>query len=79
MQDAIRQMQYDTSQLSRNPERVNQLITQLIGGVEQIELRLRRLNEDKQGTSVRSGASQPVPPGYADAVAEYFRRLSKQK
>jgi hypothetical protein len=52
---------------------------QLLGEIEQIELQLRRLVEDKQGGNVRSGASQPVPPGYADAVAEYFRKLSKDK
>jgi hypothetical protein len=28
---------------------------------------------------VRSGSTEPVPQGYADAVAEYFRRLSKEK
>jgi hypothetical protein len=28
---------------------------------------------------VRSGASQPPPPGYAEAVAEYFRRLANHK
>ena len=52
---------------------------QLLGEIEQIELQLRRLVEDKQGGNVRSGASQPVPPGYANAVAEYFRKLSKDK
>jgi hypothetical protein len=80
VQDLMRQMgQYDATRLARNPERVDQVISQLIGGLEQIELRLRRLTEDKQGSSVRSGASQPVPPGYAEAVAEYFRKLSKEK
>lgn len=53
--------------------------SQLLGEIEQIELQLRRLVEDKQGGNVRSGASQPVPPGYANAVAEYFRKLSKDK
>jgi len=27
---------------------------------------------------VRSATGENVPPGYADAVAEYFRRLSKK-
>jgi hypothetical protein len=53
--------------------------SQLLGDVEQIELQLRRMLEEKQGGNVRSGASQPVPAGYSEAVAEYFRRLSKDK
>ena len=46
--------------------------------IEQIELQLRRLLDDQAG-GVRSGSAEPVPPGYSDAVAEYFRRLSKEK
>ena len=55
------------------------MINRLIGGIEQVELQLRRSVESKDPGSVRSGASQTVPPGYVDAVAEYFRRLSQQK
>ena len=40
---------------------------------------LRRMLDGEQGAYVRSGSTEPVPPGYADAVAEYFRRLSKEK
>jgi hypothetical protein len=29
--------------------------------------------------SVRSPGGETVPQGYADAVAEYFRKLSKSK
>jgi hypothetical protein len=47
--------------------------------VEQVEMRLRRKVEDAQGTTVRSPAAEAVAPGYADAVAEYFRKLSKGK
>lgn len=80
VQDLIREMQQlDPRALASQPERLDQLIGQLIGGVEQIELELRRLTDDQQTGSVRSGASQPVPPGYADAVAEYFKRLASQK
>jgi hypothetical protein len=52
--------------------------SQMLTGVEQIELQLRRQLDD-QGGAVRSGSAEPVPQGYADAVAEYYRRLSKEK
>ena len=57
-------------------QRIN---NQVIGALEQIELQLRRKLEEQQGGSVRSGASEPVPAGYARSIAEYFRKLSKGK
>jgi hypothetical protein len=80
VQDLLREMQQvDPNRLNgATAERIDQILGQLVGGAEQIELELRRL-ADKQAGSVRSNASQPVPSGYADSVAEYFRRLAKQK
>jgi len=65
--------------LGNNPELLNRIEGQMLAGVEQIELQLRRMLDDQSGGTVRSGSSEPVPPGYADAVAEYFRKLSKEK
>jgi hypothetical protein len=81
VQDLLREMQQvDPARLNgASAERIDQILGQLVGGAEQIELELRRLAEAKQAGSVRSGASQPVPAGYAESVAEYFRRLAKQK
>jgi hypothetical protein len=62
-----------------NPELINRIQSQMLTGVEQIELLLRRQLDDQGGGAVRSGSAEPVPQGYADAVAEYFRRLSKEK
>jgi len=62
-----------------SPLLAERIRAQILAGVEQLELQLRRLVDDQQAGNVRSGASQPVPPGYADAVAEYFRKLSKEK
>ena len=62
-----------------NPEMMSRIEAQMLTGVEQIELQLRRSLDGDQGGVVRSGTAEPVPPGYADAVAEYFRRLSKGK
>ena len=38
---------------------------------------LQRAADAKQPGQVHNAESQPVPPGYEDAVADYFRRLSK--
>jgi hypothetical protein len=80
IQDLMRQMQgLDPRLLAARPERLGQIVESLMGGVEEVELKLRRLADNDQSGSVRSGASQPPPPGYAEAVAEYFRRLAKHQ
>ena len=43
-----------------------------------MELR-RKVDEANGGGIVRSPGSEKVPHGYADKVAEYFRKLSKSK
>jgi len=60
-----------------NPALLGRIDAELLPQVEQIELRLRRKldNLTPGGTLVRSGSQA----GYGDAVAEYFRRLSKEK
>jgi len=79
LRDAIHDMyRLDPRLAPGNPELMNRIESQMLTGVEQIELQLRRLLDD-QGGAVRSGTAEPVPQGYADAVAEYFRRLSKEK
>jgi hypothetical protein len=51
-----------------------------LAGVEQVEMELRRKVEDVTGGgSVRSSAGEKVPQGYADKVAEYYRKLGKGK
>jgi hypothetical protein len=78
--DLIRDLQQvDPRLLGAEPARLAMIIDQLVGGVEGVELQLRRLADQQQAGSVRSGASQPVPQGYADAVAEYFKRLAREK
>jgi hypothetical protein len=80
VQGLLRQMQrLDPRLLAADPTRLDQIVGQLLGGIEQVELELRRIADSQQSGSVRSGAPQPVAPGYADAVAEYFRRLAAQK
>jgi hypothetical protein len=79
-QDLIRQFQrVDPSRFPGNPQLLEQLHAQMLTGIEQLEMRLRRELDDKDGGSIRSGSAQQAPPGYAQAVAEYFRRLSEGK
>lgn len=76
--DLIREMQrLDPKRFPGNPELVERLRGEVLASLEQIELQLRRKLEDKQGSSVRSGAADRVPAGYANSVADYFRKLSK--
>jgi len=68
----------DPGKFANHPELIEQILNQLLAGVEDVELQLRRQVDDKTGGNVRSATGENVPPGYADAVAEYFRRLSKK-
>jgi hypothetical protein len=80
VQQLIREIErLDPKLFPGNPELVERLRTQVLPSLEQLELQLRRNLEGDQAGQVRSGASEPVPAGYADAVAEYFRRLSKER
>jgi hypothetical protein len=49
----------------------------VLPNIESIETQLRRQLDEQQGGQVRSGATERAPDGFADKVAEYFRRLSK--
>jgi hypothetical protein len=60
------------------PRDLEKLFMQAMTNIEQVEVQLRRKVEEQQGGSIRSATPQPAPPGYADAVADYFRRLSKE-
>lgn len=57
----------------------NRINREVLPNLEGLELRLRRQLEEQGSGQVRSGATDKVPPGYTDAVAEYFRKLSKGK
>ncbi len=78
--DLIHEMQrLDPSRFPGNPALVERLRTEVLPGLEQVEIQLRRKVEDQQSGVVRSGADETPPAGYAEAVADYFRRLSKGK
>jgi len=57
-----------------------QRIQDAVSSAEQVEMELRRMVDSPDGAaSVRSPSSDRVPQGYRDAVADYFRKLSKGK
>ena len=69
--------QFDPYALNNDPL-LSQRIQAALGNIEQVEMELRRKVEQAGGDgSVRSPGSEPAPQGYSDAVAEYFRKLSK--
>ncbi len=71
---------FDPSGVSSNDPLLSERINAALANVEQVEMELRRKVDDTTGGgSVRSPGNQPVPQGYSEAVAEYFRKLSKSK
>jgi hypothetical protein len=91
IRDFIRQnpdLAGDYSNLMRalNPQYINndaelsqRLNHEVLPGMERLELELRRKLESQNSDQVRSAGSETVAPGYSDAVADYFRKLSKSK
>jgi len=67
----------DPNKFQGNPALLEQMRTQFLPGLEQLELKLRRDYEAQQTGTVRSGVQERIPAGYADQVADYFRRLSR--
>jgi hypothetical protein len=80
IQGLIRDLrQFDPTVYASDPLLLLQRIQAAMGSVEQVEIELRRKLDQSGGGAVRSPGSEPVPQGYSDAVADYFRKLSKQK
>ena len=78
VQDLMRQLQTMTTTYQNPQELSDRIGREILPEVERLELVLRR-ELGQSGSQVRNSASEPVPPGYADSVAEYFRKLSKGK
>ena len=80
IQDLLEELKrLDPSRYPGNPELVERIRSQILPALEQMELQMRRQLDDEQGGQVRNSGSEPVPPGYSGAVADYFRRLGKSK
>ena len=65
----------DPKRFPGNPALLEQLHGQVLSEVDNLELQLRRKSDDQQ-SQIRASGPMNVPPGYQDAVAEYYRRLS---
>jgi hypothetical protein len=78
IQNALRDLRpLDPAHYTNDPL-LAERIQAAMASVEQVELELRRMVEASgAGGTVRSPGNQPVPEGYLDAVAEYYRRLSR--
>jgi hypothetical protein len=76
--ELIRSMQrLDPKRFPGNPAMVDELYARVVSGVDKLELQLRHVPEEGEPAEVRSDNPSPMPSGYQAAVAEYFRRLSK--
>jgi hypothetical protein len=77
LQSLIQEMQrLDPKRFPGNPALLEQIHNQVLNDVNNLELRMQRKLGDQSG-QIRSTEPISVPAGYEDAVAEYFRRLSK--
>ena len=77
VQDLIAQTRnLDPSRFPGNPEMVAEMHQELLHSMDTLELSLRKQLDKSQGGQIRGRDPQPAPPGYDDAVAAYFKRLS---
>jgi hypothetical protein len=78
--EAIRQKarELSSSKFKNNPALLEREYRSVLSLLEQLELQVRRKVETQDGGDVRVIVSEPVPDQYREAVAEYFRRLSRE-
>ena len=77
IQELISEMEHlDLRRFPGNPAMVEELHQRLLSGLDTLELQLRRDQDGKGTGQIRSTDPHAVPPGYEEAVADYFRRLS---
>ena len=69
----------DPRNFKGNPELIEKIRTQFLPTLEHLELSLRKQVDESAKGQVRTPASDKVPAGYGEAVAEYFRKLSRGK
>jgi hypothetical protein len=81
IQKQITDVEHDLQKLTigdiATPELQQRLNREVLPNLQSLEIKLRRQVEEQGGGQVKSGATDKVPAGFSDAVAEYFRKLSK--
>jgi hypothetical protein len=63
--------------ITGNPELIEREFQQLVNLAEQLELQLAEESAGANRAAVRAQAPTEVAPGFEEAVAEYYRRLSR--
>jgi uncharacterized phage infection (PIP) family protein YhgE len=77
VRDLTRRMQdLDPKRFPGNPAIVEQMHKEMLSSINRLEIEL--LNHGATGEA-RSGKPQSIPDGYQEAVADYYRRLSKPR
>jgi len=76
LSDAIRALDRIEKLPLAGPEMEARIQREVMPALEQLELQLRRKMDDAKG-GARDPSAERIPPGYADRVADYFRRLSR--
>jgi hypothetical protein len=65
--------------ITGNPDLIEQEFQQLVNLAEQLELKLAENGDTAERAAVRAQAPTQVAPGFEEAVAEYYRRLSRSE
>ena len=77
----VQDLSRDLSRLSvgntASDELEARIAREILPKLEALEVQLRRSAAETESGQVRSGGADRGAPGYTDAVAEYFRKLSK--
>jgi len=63
--------------ISGNPALIDQQLQALVNLTEQLELKLASGTTGAERAAVRAEAPAPPAPGFEEAIAEYYRRLSR--
>ncbi len=75
--ELTRQMQHlDPGRFPGNPAMVEQMHREMLSSVDRIELELERAGG---ATQARTSKPYAIPAGYQNAVADYYKRLSKNQ
>ena len=76
--DILRQLPLNPMGGEKNESVIQAELTRALSLIEQLELKLEKgINKD-DAAHVRSEVSDPIPEEYQEAVAEYYRRLSRE-
>ena len=80
VESLVRRMKkLDLERLFSDPEEVDKLKAQIIGGFHQLELEINQVLEDQSGRLRSSFDEDEVPPSFRDQVEEYYRKLSGER